>query len=155
VVFRKHYGPKARAWEDRDEHKFISSVEVLCWRLSDEEFLLEYLSMASFEQMFGKAAAPAGSAAATDVEFAKKYPNLSLLLTCTTLPNGKVRQTATMTIVAESGLWKGGVKDRDHSMSLWRSGETIDGLLTALETALESGQADWRIQESRSRKSGA
>jgi hypothetical protein len=65
---------------------------------------------------------------------------------------GKPRQTATMTIVCEDGKWKGGIKERDHAMSLWRAGDTLVGLLEALEKALAEGSADWKKTEYKSRK---
>jgi hypothetical protein len=49
-------------------------------------------------------------------------------------------------------MWKGGLKDRDHHMSVWRSADTLEGLLDALETCLATGTADWKKAEYKSRK---
>lgn len=93
-----------------------------------------------------------GTPAAADKEVGKKYPALHLMLTATQDDEGKLRQTCTMTIVCESGLWKAGLRERDRSMSLWRSSKTLEGVYGALEEALTGGEADWRESDSKSRK---
>lgn len=132
--------------------EFCCEEEVLLWRLTDAEHLEEYLSMGAFSKMFGKSVVKAGDPAASDSDFETRWPNLALLMQATTDDQGKPRQTATLTFVCEQGKWKGGVKDKDHAMSLWRSADAMAGVLDALERALDDGTADWKVQETRSRK---
>lgn len=92
-----------------------------------------------------------GTPAAEDEAMGKDFPAIILLLTATVDDEGKPRQTATLTIVCEDGLFKGGIRDRDANASLWRSGATLRLLFESLEGQLQSGQAEWRPNE-KSRK---
>ena len=82
--------------------------------------------------------------AAADPGLVQSAPILYELMTAIPVVNGKARQTATLTIVAEDGVWKGGVRDRDHSLSLWVSAESLGGVVDALERALEATPVAWR-----------
>jgi hypothetical protein len=90
--------------------------------------------------------------AAKDPAVEKQYPAIHLLMTATVDDAGKARKTCTLTLCCEGGLWKGGLRDKDEGASCWRSGKTLDGLLRALEDALVSGEADWRVSTPPSRK---
>ncbi len=108
--------------------------------------------MGSFSKMFGKAVVKNTECAAEDPEMAKRFPNITLLMTALIGDDGKPRATATLTVCCEDGVWKGGLKERDYQMSLWRSGNTLEDLLRALETCLEDGSAEWKKTEYKSRK---
>jgi hypothetical protein len=94
----------------------------------------------------------AGTPAAEDAAMGHDFPAIVLLMTATVDDDGKPRQTATLTIVCEDGLWKGGIRDRDANASLWRSGATLKALFESLEAQMQSGQAEWRPNEKQSRK---
>ncbi len=150
-VIRRKSGYKQQDWHRAD---FDSPVEVLLWRLGDDE-PLPYgdTYMLKLSSIVGTKKA-AGVPAATDPAAAKLYPAITLLLTATVDDEGKPRKTATLTIVAEDGLFKGGLRDRDANASVWRSAKTLNGLLEALESALASGEADWRVSEPASGSKG-
>jgi hypothetical protein len=158
IYYRNHMMRARRADTRRafvsypNERVFASWVEVLCWQLTDEEFLMEYMLMGAFEKMFGKVLVKGAAVAAEDAEFTRRWPCVSLLMTALRDDAGKVRTVATLTVVCEDGSFKAGLKERDQQLSLWRSGETMQGVLDALETALESGTADWKRSEMKSRK---
>jgi hypothetical protein len=135
-------------WHTAD---FDSPVEVLLWRL-DESDVLPYgdESMLKLSGLVGKRKV-LGLPAATDEAMGHDFPAIMLLLTATVDDDGKPRQTATLTIVCEDGLFKGGLRDRDANASLWRSGATLKALFTSLESQLQSGAAEWRNNE-KSRK---
>lgn len=99
-----------------------------------------------------KGKSTAGKPAAVDAEGAKVYPAIILMLTATADDEGKPRKTSTLTLCAEDGLFKGGIRDRENEASLWKSARTLNGLLMALEDALTSPDAEWRAAASQSRK---
>jgi len=73
-----------------------------------------------------------------------RFPALTEYLVATAWEDGEERTPATLLLLTEVGLWKGCLHDRDEGRSLWRSGRTEEAVLTALESALASGEADWR-----------
>lgn len=131
---------------------FISREEVRVWRLTDEEYLEEYLFMGMFKKAFGQSTAKLSDRAGEDSELATKFPTVEGFLCLLKDDDGKARQTCTLTVVVEDGKWKGGLKERDHAMSVWRAGDTLEGLLEALEKCLADGSADWKKTEYKSRK---
>jgi len=146
---RKKSGYRPQPWHEAD---FDSEVEVLLWRLPDcyplpygDTYMLKLSSLSKDRTKSGKPAAE-------DAAASKQYPNIVLLLTATKDDAGKLRKTATLTICAEDGLFKGGIRDRENSASLWKSAKTFDGLFKALEAALDDPDAEWRASESSSRK---
>jgi hypothetical protein len=105
-----------------------------------------------FSKMLGGAATRNPSVAACDPQFEKRWPCIFLMMTSLVDDEKKARQTCTLTVVCEDGRWKGGLKERDHAMSVWRGADTLEGLLDALEAILADGSADWRKTEYKSRK---
>lgn len=103
--------------------------------------------MGSFDHMFGKSVVKGASESASDADFTARWSSVAMLMMTAKGDDGRPRQTSTLTFVCEQGLWKGGVKDKDHAMSLWRSADTMAGVLDALEKALDDGTADWKVQE--------
>jgi len=146
---RRHSNFRPRKWDVQD---FSCSEEVLMWRLgSDWVLLYGDVFMPKLSDLL-KGAKKATGPAASDPDADNRWPCLVLLLTATLDDDGHARETATLTLVAEGGLWKAGVRDRTANASLWRSGSTVMGVFDALEAALEAGTADWRSTEGRSRK---
>jgi len=82
--------------------------------------------------------------AAVGDPFAKENPALWEYLTVDRWPDGKVRETATITIMFEEGRWKGCLHDRANSRSCWRSGASLSELIASLEDAMTDPAAEWR-----------
>lgn len=74
----------------------------------------------------------------------KLCPAVVEYLTAAAWPDGEVRETSTLLMFAEEGGLKLCLSDRAQGRTLWRSGESIESCVKALEEALKGGQADWR-----------
>ncbi len=146
---RRHKSIKTYSWSTVD---FDSEVEVLLWRLTDTD-MYPYgdAPMLKLSDLSGPRRSK-GTPAADDEHLGKTHPAILLMLTATADDGGKPRKTSTLTVVAEDGLFKGGLRDRENEASLWRSAKTFEGLLGALEDALTSGEADWRAATASPRK---
>jgi hypothetical protein len=102
------------------------------------------MGLDSFMDIFGGAAAHASGCACEDLAFAKQYPTLYRLLTCTMMEEGKPRQVCTLTVICEDGVVKAGLRERTLGLSLWTSSQSILEVFTALEEALAQRPAGWR-----------
>lgn len=140
---------KSQPWHVAD---FDSDVEVLLWRL-DESDVVPYGDdyMLKLGSLLGRKRG-VGAPAAADAQVETRWPAFFMLMTATQDDDGRPRQTCTITIVCEDGKWKGGLRDKDAQASVWRTGSTLEGLLTSLDEALTSGEAEWRGNEKNSRK---
>lgn len=83
--------------------------------------------------------------AGRDPSFQERYPALHEWLTEATL-DGKPVFTATLLVFCEDGRWKACVGDRENDRSFFKSSESFQGLLEALEKALSDGSAEWRAR---------
>lgn len=81
---------------------------------------------------------------AKDKETADAWPALFEWMTTDTWEDGVERETSTLLVFVEDGLWKGCFSDRDGSRRLWVSGATLGSMLGALDASLRSGEGDWR-----------
>jgi hypothetical protein len=90
-----------------------------------------------------KAKAKTGTAVA-DPAGAKKYPNLHCLMTALVDEEQNERRVATLTVFADDGCYKVCLNERNVSLTLWASSETLDGLWEALEARLSVDDVDWR-----------
>ena len=73
------------------------------------------------------------------------YTNIWEHLSCTRYPDGTARQTSTIIIVAGDAGWRGCLSDKDNGRVMWKTGDTLESLLNAIETALnEDDPRDWR-----------
>jgi len=88
----------------------------------------------------------------SDPKFAAAYPMLTEHLADTTWDDGSTRVPSTITLFLEDGLVKLALNDRDSERSLYRSGETLQEALRAIEKALSSSGADWRAWKGRRKK---
>lgn len=70
-------------------------------------------------------------------------------LTATTYDDGSRRQTATLSIFVDEGQLKLALHDRTESRSIFLTGDTLTGLLDALEMELEDPLPDWRSWKTR------
>lgn len=76
---------------------------------------------------------------------AEQWPNLWEHLTATTYPDGSPRQTSAVIVVADASGWRGCVSDKDNGRTLWRTADSVEGLLLALEEALAADDPTaWR-----------
>lgn len=124
-----------------------------CWEwFDDHTYLHEVMGMAKFDDIFGGAGKAESDLVFEDQSFAEKFPTLYLLLASSEVVNGKRRKTCTLTIVAEDGVVKCGLKERDRNLSLWTSSESVGGVFTALEEALGERPVKWRRVEWHGRK---
>lgn len=114
-------------------------------------YISEYCAMAKFADMFGKRVQAEVGVAAADPVLAEKFPCLWMLLAYTQDDEGKKRQTGVLTVLAEDGQVKVGIRDRDKLVSLWRGSPTLQGALESIERALAGGEADWRKTDWKSR----
>ncbi len=100
-------------------------------------------SMGLISGAIGAAATPARGGTVSDAAFQKAHPVLFAFLTLTE-EDGVRRTPSSLVLFTEGTEFKACLTERDANLKLWRSAETFQGLLKAFETALASGQADWR-----------
>lgn len=91
----------------------------------------------------GASASAATGGKASDPALEKRCPTLHAFMTLTE-EDGKPRSPSSLVVFTEDGQWKGCLTEKDANLKLWRSADTLEKLLGALEKALASGQADWR-----------
>lgn len=89
----------------------------------------------------------AGDTAAGDESMSLLYPATHEFLAMTVWDDGKPRQTGTVMLLAEEGLWKAWVHDRDAKRSAWISGHTVEALLALLEQGLLGATMAWRTDK--------
>jgi hypothetical protein len=86
-----------------------------------------------------------GSPASWDGEpWSKRYPTLLEFLCVVKWEDGSVRQSGTVTLMAEDGLFKAAMNDRDAGVSCFVSGKSPGSLLEAMEKGLVTGSLEWR-----------
>jgi hypothetical protein len=77
-------------------------------------------------------------------KWAERHPALWEYLTSTKYPDGGARQTSTLLLFVEDGVWKACLKDRDTGRSLWIASGSPTEAMTDLELTLAAGDAEWR-----------
>lgn len=90
-------------------------------------------------QAYGKAATPW-----EDPEFESSYPTLHGYMSQTTWPDGKPRQTATLTVYTEHGCLTVVLNDRANLRSAFVNESSLFSALIKLEMALESDTVEWK-----------
>lgn len=108
------------------------------------ECVHEELHMGVLDDVFGSVKRGEADTAATDDTMSGRFPTLIELMTSTVKVNGRRRQVSTLTILAEDGVFKVGLRDRDNAVSLWVSGDGVLGALEAIERALNERPVAWR-----------
>lgn len=93
--------------------------------------------------------APRPKWAASDVDMSSRFPALTEYMTESLRDDGKPRVTSTVTISCEDGVWKACLNDRpqhvgDWLYQLYKSADTFEGALGAIDSALQDGTAEWR-----------
>lgn len=92
----------------------------------------------------------AGRLAAEELgELLTPYPAIVDHLVATEFPGSppEPRETSTLLIFAEEGLWKAMLRDRDTEATLWATGETPEGALAVLEGLLRLDVAPWHVKK--------
>lgn len=89
------------------------------------------------------AAAELGTAA-HDADGAVLWPTLVEWLTRLTWEDGEKRKTGTAMVLAENGVWKVWLHDRDGARSAWLSAGTLQDLIGVVEDALLNDSLTWR-----------
>lgn len=132
-------------WLDTDTGQVVAVrvLEGLCY--GD---VLEILRREEMGRYLKKVAAENGEAKkrslAKDKETAEAWPALFEWMTTEAWEDGTVRETSTLLVFVEDGLWKCCFSDRDGSRRLWVSGGTLATMLGALDASLRTGEGDWR-----------
>lgn len=76
---------------------------------------------------------------------AETMPALWQHLSCAAYPDGSKRERSTLSVfVGDYGL-QACLNDRDNGLVAFVSGDSLVGLLEALEAALASDTVDWRV----------
>lgn len=81
----------------------------------------------------------------TDGRFQKQYPLLWEHLTQAVWDDGTARVTSGITFFTQDGMFKALLKDNDAGLCLWITAPGFFDTLAALEMALGSPSADWRV----------
>lgn len=132
-------------WLDVDSGQVVAVqfLEGLC--LGDILYLLRREDMGKYLK---KVAAENGEAKkralAKDKETADTWPAWFEWMTTDAWEDGTARETSTLLVFVEDGLWKCCFNDREGSRRLWVSGSTLGGMLGALDASLRTGEGDWR-----------
>lgn len=79
-----------------------------------------------------------------DAKFSIGYPALWEYLTLEAWEDGRPRETSTLLLMVEEGLWKACLNDRAQDRSLWVSGHSIDACVASLDDRLTSDSGEWR-----------
>lgn len=86
--------------------------------------------------------------------FQARYVALGEYLTTDRWPNGDMRLTSTLSLFVDDGVWKVCLNDRQEELVLFATGDSMLGVLEALEATLRAGTGDWRRSMWSKAKSG-
>jgi len=102
-----------------------------------------------------KAKATANPEQAADKDLEKLYPIMHGFLTCREgEKKGEFRETASLTVFCEDGMFKVCLSDRESGATLWASSATFQGTLDALEATLGKDEPGWRVRKVGGAKGG-
>lgn len=87
-----------------------------------------------------------GSPTKDGAKMAERHPNLTEYLTADKWDDGDERQTSTLLVFTDDGIFKAVLNDRAEERALWASGASYLDALDALEAMLASGEGEWRAQ---------
>lgn len=73
-----------------------------------------------------------------------EVPSIVQFLTLEKWGDGATRQTGTLLLLYEGGLWKVWINDRDAGRAAWLSAASLDALWQTLEVRLDSDELEWR-----------
>lgn len=75
---------------------------------------------------------------------AKAMPAVHEFLTVAVMPSGEVRQTSTLSVFVDDGIFKVCLHERDMECTLWASGDGLEEALEVLEERLTAPVVEWR-----------
>lgn len=96
--------------------------------------------------------APPPGQAAEDSEFGERWPLLYEHLTSTQWEDGKNRETSTVLLFAEGGVFKACLNDRAEGRVVFLADQSFLGVLDALEAGLRVGPLDWRQRQGKGQR---
>jgi hypothetical protein len=79
-----------------------------------------------------------------DVQFKKLYPNLWEAMFVKVTSQGQERQTHTIFVCEDGGVFKGLLKARQAGLQAWYTADTFTGLLSLFEKGCDTAEGDWR-----------
>lgn len=79
-----------------------------------------------------------------DGRWLDRFPLLCEHISDATWEDGSPREVSTLVIRGQDSMVMVAVNDREAKQSLYRSGNSVEEALTALEAALEGTAPDWR-----------
>lgn len=82
----------------------------------------------------------------------KRHPTLVEYLSCSAWDDGSERERSTLSVFIEEGRVKVCLNDREFERSLYASGDTLAGVLAALEKALAADACEWRMWKGKGKK---
>jgi len=85
-------------------------------------------------------------AACVDPSWQERWPTLCSYLFDLRYEDGTPRQTSTLMLLAEQGVAKACLNDREAERSAWVSGRALSEVLDALEVGLANDRLDWRAR---------
>jgi len=85
-----------------------------------------------------------GSVRVVDAGFALRYPALFEFLAEPEWAAGEPRETGTMLVFVEEGVFKARMNDRDGGRVAFYGSDSFQGLLEGLERKLKTDELDWR-----------
>ncbi len=95
-----------------------------------------------------KAKATANPEQAADKELEKLYPIVHGFMTCREGDKkGEFRETASLTLFCEDGMFKVCLSDRESGATLWASSASFQGALDALEATAGKDEPGWRVRK--------
>jgi len=79
---------------------------------------------------------------------AAAFPNLWDHLSREAYDDGQPRQKSSLVVVANAQGWQGCLSDKDNARVMWKTSETVEGLLLALEEgAAVDDPSSWRAAQ--------
>lgn len=82
-----------------------------------------------------------------DESFLVLFPAMVEWLTESKWDDGKKRETGTAMLLAEGGLWKLWMHDRDGKRSCWISAESLTTLIQRADEVAQGGAGEWRLDK--------
>jgi len=74
----------------------------------------------------------------------KMFPEVTKFILAPKYDDGSSRQPGTVMLLAEDGICKAWLHDRDAGISCFVSGNTLEATLVAAEAAIDGTAGDWR-----------
>jgi hypothetical protein len=106
---------------------------------------LESYEMAVRRSAAASSGVPDGQAC-SDPSWSSRWPDLAAHLFDTKFEDGSPRATSTLMVLAELGVVKACLNDREEGRSSWVSGRTVDEVLELLDNGLRTDGLDWRAR---------